>query len=100
MIESHLKSKLLSGRNRFDEHKAFHPLPIITVVVFVWGFILNNNLHTVIVLERPHSLRYLWLVTFRKLPRSYGKIWKEEKWKISLGRGIKNVIQLIYKKRY
>lgn len=37
---------------------------------------LNSNLQIVMVLAGPHTLRYSWFLTCKKLPRSVGKIWK------------------------
>jgi hypothetical protein len=59
MIESHLNSNLLPGVLRLHKQNLFHPFSIIDVVIFVSGSFMKNNLHIVIVLAVPHSLKYL-----------------------------------------
>jgi len=74
ITESHLNSRRVSGASQLHEQNLLHPLPIITVLVFVCGSFMNSNLHIVTLLDVPHNLRYSWFLTCKKLPRSVGKI--------------------------
>jgi hypothetical protein len=76
MIESHLNSNLVPGVMRLHKQNLFHPFPIIDVLIFVSGSFMKNNLHIVIVLAVPHSLRYSWFLVRKMLRRSVGKTCK------------------------